>query len=815
MIYPKNFEEKTGFDQIRQMLTQSCISSLGKGHVEEIVFCTQYAQVALMLDQTAEFREILLLGEAFPTANYYNPFEVFDRIRLQGTFIEPEELLELSASLETISLVIRFLKSPKTHETLKYPVLSRLTESIDPDPQILKQIHLILDEKGQIRNSASAKLSEIRQEKSKLENQALRRINQLLAHARQEGWIEPKTELALRNGRQVIPMPASYKRKIKGFVHDQSLTGQTVFLEPEEVFEINNEIRQLEMDERQEIIRILKVFTDFLRPHIPDLREAYLFLGQVDFIRAKASLAIKMDAQRPHLEDKPLMNWVKAKHPLLWLSHKAQNKHVEPLTLELDTRHRIMVISGPNAGGKSVCLKSAGLLQYMLQCGLLAPMEDYSVAGIFQKLFIDIGDEQSLENDLSTYSSHLLNMKFFLQQADAHSLFLIDEFGAGTEPKLGGAIAEAILTELEKRKALGVITTHYANLKILAGKHPSIINGSMLFDTQHMKPLYRLKPGNPGSSFAFEIAQTIGLPSHILKNAEMLAGSEHIDFDRQLQDLELKKMELEEKEKQLRKGDEFLSEIIDKYQKLSEDLENRKKEIILEARSEAKKLLQDSNRMVERTIREIKESNADKEKTKVLRQQLEEFTQEQFDPEEEMPAGSKLSKKEKKEKNRTNQPELEVDPSPIEKGDSVRIIGQQNIGEVMEIGGKEAMVAFGSIMMKTPIKRLEKLSKRSIRKIEKNVSVKYGFDINEKAAEFNPNLDIRGKRALDALVEVRRYVDDAILLGAKNIKILHGTGDGILREAIRDYLFGLSEVKRCRDEHPDRGGAGCTLVEFR
>jgi DNA mismatch repair protein MutS2 len=531
-------------------------------------------------------------------------------------------------------------------------------------------------------------------------------------------------------------------------------------------------------------------------------------LGIMDAIRAKALVAIDLLAQKPRLEGKPGMRWIKAMHPLLYLSHKAQGKHVEPLDISLDDDTHILVISGPNAGGKSVCLKTCGLLQYMIQCGLLVPMADYSEAGVFEQLFIDIGDQQSLENDLSTYSSHLLNMKHFMEQCNGQTLFLIDEFGAGTEPRIGGALAEAILEKLNRKGSYGVVTTHYANLKLMAGKHPGIGNGSMLFDTQNMRPLFKLKTGNPGSSFAFEIAHNIGLPEDILAKAAEYAGTQELDFDRQLQDLDLKKTELEDKEKQLRSADHFLSEMIDKYEKLSGDLESRKSDIMTQARLEAKRVLAEANRMVENTIRKIKEAQAGKEETRQARQELEAFTKQQ---EEKLRDQKPPERKEKKPR-----PVPEKDDTPIAIGDAVRIAGQQSIGEVIEISGKEAVVSFGSIKLRSRLSVLEKIKKSSLMKPEdRKVRVKVSFDINEKAAEFYPQLDIKGLRVEEALRKLRHYLDDAVLLGVKQVKILHGKGDGILREAVRDLLQGVPEVNRYRDEHPDRGGAGATIVDFR
>ncbi len=811
MIYPENFEEKTGFDRIRQMLSDNCLSSLGRKEVEDIRFLTKQADIEKLQNQTEEFRQILLLGELFPASNYYDPEKIFSHLRPEETFIEPEDMLELKRSLETIRKIISFLRQKnKEEDSLKYPWLFALTEGLELDPGIIKRIEAIIDEKAVVKSNASPRLSKIRQSKQELEVKANRKISQVMNQGKSQGWIDQDIELALRNGRQVIPVSASSKRRIRGFIHDQSATGQTVFLEPEEVFEINNEIRELDLEERREIIRILKDFGDYLRPAIPGLKDCYQMLARIDLTRSKAKIAMEMEAMKPKLQNEPKLHWIKALHPLLYLSHKAQNKHVEPLNITLNREQRILVISGPNAGGKSVCLKTCGLLQYMLQCGLLLPMLDYSEAGIFDRIFIDIGDEQSLENDLSTYSSHLLNMKFFVEKSNEKTLFLIDEFGAGTEPRIGGSIAEAILEQLNSKKAQGVITTHYANLKLMAGKHQGIINGSMLFDTKNMRPLFRLKTGNPGSSFAFEIAKTIGLSEKILNRAAEHAGSQELDFDRQLQDLDLKKAVLEEKEKQLRSADRFLAEMIEKYEKLSGELESRKSNILAEARKEAKDILSGTNKIIEKTIREIKEARAEKEKTREARKALEDYSQqhEQALKKEKKPPKKKAGKKGKQE------PTLDL--TPIKPGDSVRVKGQQAFGEVLEISGTKAVVSFGSIKFKTSLASLKKIKKSSLRGHPSQPGrTRSQFNINEKAAAFNPEIDLRGKRADEAISQLRKFVDDAILLGVKQLNILHGKGDGILRQTVRDYLQSVPEVRRFRDEHPDRGGAGTTIAELK
>lgn len=771
-----------------------------------MAFSNSFADLSTHLGQTEEFRQIILQGISFPASNYFDPGEIFRHLKLQETFVEAETLMDIRLSLETILLILNFLGKRDDEGRHEYPSLALLINGLHIEPGIPAKIAAIIDDKAMVRSNASADLGTIRQKKHKSEILAGKRIRQLLSEGKNQGWIPHDTELSLRNGRQVIPVSAAYKRKIRGFIHDQSATGQTVFLEPEEVFELNNQIRELEFEERQEIVRILKAFADYLRPMLPDLDRCYHMLGQVDAIRAKARLAIDMDALKPVLVEKPVINWVNARHPLLYLAFKQQNKLVEPFTAALDHETRILVISGPNAGGKSVCLKAFGLLQYMIQCGMLVPMADYSEAGIFDQLFIDIGDEQSLENDLSTYSSHLVNMKYFSANSNPRTLFLIDEFGTGTEPRMGGAIAEAVLESLARTNALGVVTTHYANLKVMAGKHEGMVNASMLFDTRNMKPLYRLKTGNPGSSFAFEIARTIGLPEGVLKKAEALAGEQNLDFDRQLQDLEVKKIELDQKEKELKAADTFLSDLIDKYQGLYDQVEGRKADILINARKEAKKILEGSNRMIENTIREIREHQAKQSQTRALREKLGSYIQEQ---------DNQLQSLERSRSQPVTGTPVKMAGGPVKQGDMVRIAGQKSIGEVLEITGNQAIVSYGVIKLKAAVSKLEKLDKASIPEKKQYSKIKMTFDINEKAAHFNPAIDLRGFRAEEALTKLRSYMDDAILLNVKQVKILHGKGDGVLRSVIREFLQTIREVHRFRDEHPDRGGAGATIADFR
>ncbi len=813
MIYPKSFEEKTGFDRLRLMLKEFCIGDLGKKQIERIRFRRNFELISKLLDQTEDFRQIVLSGEKFPQANYYNPHELFKKIRPENTYMLPEELSELLSSLKTIIRIIEFFRKKTKDGKPLYPSLITLTDDVFIDNDIIQKAEKLIDETGEIRDNASKELESIRKQKKSKTTKAEKEIENILNDVKKKGWISDDLELTIRNGRLVLPVPAIHKKQIRGFVHDSSATGQTLFIEPEAVFETNNEIRELEVAEWQEIVKILTRFTDHLRPNLESLQKCYRLMGIADAIRAKALLALEMGGMKPKLNPNPVMQWNKAVHPILYMSYKPQNKHVEPLDISLDNKKRILIISGPNAGGKSVCLKTCGLIQYMLQCGLLVPMSDYSETGIFQKLFIDIGDEQSLENDLSTYSSHLYNMKFFLKHANNKTLFLIDEFGTGTEPRIGGAIAESVLLKLNNKKPFGVITTHYANLKALPGKVEGLINGSMLFDSKNMKPTYKLKSGIPGSSFAFEIAKSIGFPNEILNKAKNLAGAEQVDFDQQLQDVELRKKKLEEKEQQLLSAESFLDEMIDKYQELSDELEKKKKDILKEAKKEAKEILSTTNRLIEKTIKEIRESGAEKEKTRQARKELQGYT-EKIENQLSEKHSKKPVKKAAKEK-----PVYEAisDNTPPKEGDTVRMEGQSITGEVIEIAGKQAIISFGDIKLKSPLDKLEKVRlKKGTTNTPGSVKskTKYNFDINKKAATFNTDLDLRGKKVDEALSFLRKYVDDAILLGIRKVRILHGTGEGILREAIKDYLNTLPEVENTKPEHPDRGGAGITQVFF-
>ena len=631
-------------------------------------------------------------------------------------------------------------------------------------------------------------------------------MRKILTDAKAAGWTDSNAELTIRDGRPVIPVKAGDKRALRGFIHDESATGQTVYIEPAEIFDTNNEIRELEYAERREINKILLAFTNLLRPEIPALLKAWNLLGLIDFIRAKSLLSNEYKCVVPEIHDEPMFLWRQARHPLLEQKLKSQDKHITPLDLNLDKDNRILVISGPNAGGKSVCLKTIGLVQYMLQCGLAVPMEIDSKCGVFHDMFIDIGDSQSLENDLSTYSSHLLNMKELIRQANKRTLFLIDEFGTGTEPQLGGAIAEAILLKMNEKKSFGVVTTHYANLKLLADKHQGIVNGAMLFDTRYLQPLYVMMTGKPGSSFAFEIAKKIGFPEEILNEAAEIGGKEHLNFDQQLQQLEIEKKEVRKKEYELKVADNLLNEVVTKYKNLLSDLEKKKNTLLKEANKEAQSLIDKANAKIERTIREIKEAQAEKERTKELRQDLKEMKQHLEEDAKVISKNLKIEEKEKK------------DEQDLQVGNMVRINEMEIVGEVIAVSDTDITIEFGSVRLRTTADKVVKISKKEAKKSANNPTYLRKAimeDLNEKSANFNLTLDVRGMRGEEAIEAVAKYIDDASLLCIKNVSILHGKGNGILRQMIRQYLSKQSCVRQMQDASLETGGHGITRVELK
>ena len=722
--------------------------------------------------------------------------------------------------METIRHIVGFFIN---EEESPYPHLQALAGNVVVFPQLLSRIDQIIDKFGHVKDNASTELSQIRRELNRTLSSISRSLNMILRNAQSEGIVDKEVSPTLREGRLVIPVIPAYKRRIKGIVHDESASGKTVYIEPAEVVEANNRIRELEGEERREIIRILTLFTDELRPHLAEIAHSYEFLADIDFIRAKALFAIEINALLPHFENCRQIEWYHAIHPLLFLSLKKQNKQVVPLDIALTPQQRILLISGPNAGGKSVCLKTTGLLQYMLQCGLLIPVYENSHTGIFDHIFIDIGDEQSIENDLSTYSSHLTNMKFFVKNCNESSLLLIDEFGGGTEPQIGGAIAEVLLDRFNRKKAFGVITTHYQNLKQFAEDTQGIVNGAMLYDRHMMQPLFKLSIGNPGSSFAIEIARKIGLPEDVIADASEKVGSDYIDMDKYLQDIVRDKRYWENKRQNIRHREKQLEEITQRYADNLQEIEKERKRILKEAKQKAEQLIAESNARIENTIRAIKEAEAEKEKTKMARQELHSFKKGlQKNDENDDTISRKIAKiKAKEEKKNHSKKEADAETSKtttISVGDAVCLKGQTTVGEISAIQGNKATVIFGHIKSSVHIERLEKVSRN---RLKREQAIKATFvsedttnSMREKSLHFHREIDIRGFRADEALQALVYFIDDAIQVGAEQVRILHGTGTGALRQTVREYLKGVTGIRSFHDEHVQFGGAGITVVEL-
>ena len=831
MIYPHNFEQKIGFDDIRRLLKEKCLSSLGEGRVDEMNFSDSFNEIEERLNQTNEFVRIIQEEDSFPAQYFFDVRPSLKRIRVEGMYLDEQELFDLRRSLETIRDIIRFLSSEDEEENSPYPNLKKLAGDIAVFPQLITRINGILNQYGKIKDNASQDLLRIRRELASTTSGISRSLNAILRSAQSEGYVDKDVAPTMRDGRLVIPVAPGLKRKIKGIVHDESSSGKTVFIEPAEVVEANNRIRELEGEERREIIRILTSFSDTLRPSVPDILQSYEFLAEVDFIRAKAYFALQTNSLKPALESEPLIDWTMAIHPLLQMSLAKHGKKVIPLDIELNSKQRILIISGPNAGGKSVCLKTVGLLQYMLQCGLLIPLHERSHAGIFGSIFIDIGDEQSIEDDLSTYSSHLTNMKIMMKSCDERSIILIDEFGGGTEPQIGGAIAEAVLKRFNHKKTFGVITTHYQNLKHFAEDHEGVVNGAMLYDRHLMQALFQLQIGNPGSSFAVEIARKIGLPEDVIADASAIVGSEYINADKYLQDIVRDKRYWEGKRQTIRQREKHMEEVIAKYEADIQELDKSRKEIIRKAKEDAERLLQESNAKIENTIRTIKEAQAEKEKTRIARQELNEFRESMEDIEkkntEEKIARrmEKLREKQNRKKERKDKSQ-EVQSKPqapktesIEIGCQVKMKGQSSIGDVLEINGKNVVVAFGMIKTTVKLDRLERVKPNNSQ--PKNTNTKSTFvssqtqdSVYEKKLGFKQDIDIRGMRGDEAIQAVTYFIDDAILLGIARVRILHGTGTGILRTLIRDYLKTVPGIAHFQDEHVQFGGAGITVVDL-
>ena len=864
MIYPNNFEHKLGFDEIRRLLKERCLSTLGKEKVDEITFSTNADAINEQLAQVREFRRLKDEKDDFPMQYFFDVRESIMRIRLENTHLEEDEVWDLRRSLETIANIVRYLEHG-TEETASgetkypYPALHRLTEGVVTFPAMIRRIDSILDKFGKIKDSASMTLATIRHDLEKTQSGISRTLYTILHTAQKDGLVDKDAAPTMRDGRLVIPVAPQIKRRISGIVHDESATGKTVFIEPTEVVEANNKVRQLEAEERREVIRILTVFTDEVRPHVNEILDSYQLLAQIDLIQAKTNWAELTKAFEPVVGYKPHIDWIHAVHPLLQLSLEKQGKKVVPLDISLTSQSspltskagRLLIISGPNAGGKSVCLKTVGLLQYMLQCGLPIPIGDRSTVGIFHHILIDIGDEQSIENDLSTYSSHLMNMKQMMKQANEKSLILIDEFGSGTEPTIGGAIAEAMLNQFWKKQTFGVITTHYQNLKHFAEDHPGVVNGAMLYDRHEMQALFQLAIGQPGSSFAIEIARKTGIPEEVIKEASDIVGSDYIQSDKYLQDIVRDKRYWEGKRQTIHQHEKRLEVSGKRLEETIEEIEAERKEILRRAKEQAEELLRESNKKIENAIREIKEAQAEKERTRLAREELNAFKEEiaDLDTKEndeaierkirQIQERKERREKKKKEKQEARGEKLENTPSAdnslamnssslttFSAGDTVRIKGLTSVGEIESTDGKMATVIFGGMKTKMRVERLEHAERpkqQTTKAEERNNSIAGSYAtvsrdtrdvIDSRKLNFRQDLDVRGMRGDEAINAVTYFIDDAILVGMSRIRILHGTGTGILRQLIRQYLSTVPNVKSYRDEHVQFGGAGITVVDL-
>lgn len=847
MIYPKTFESKIGFDEIRTLLREHCLSNLGKEMIDALSVSTNATTINEWLQQVKEFRRLQEEADDFPMQYFFDVRESVARLRLEGTRLNEDELFDLRRSLETICNIVNYLNrtdddSDDEEKTYPYPALHRLTTDVITFPQLIKRIDNILDKFGKIKDNASTELQNIRRELARTEGGISKTLNSILHSAQNDGLVDKDVTPTLRDGRLVIPITQGLKRKIKGIIHDESASGKTVFIEPAEVVEANNRIRELEADERREIIRILTEFAKEVRPHVKPILNSYKFLATIDMIRAKAEFARKIKGFEPVVKSDPQIDWIQAVHPLLQMSLEKQNKKVVPLDITITNDKRILIISGPNAGGKSVCLKTAGLLQYMLQCGLSVPIGERSHTGIFKNILIDIGDEQSIEDDLSTYSSHLTNMKYMMKYADDRSLILIDEFGTGTEPQIGGAIAEAVLKQFCNKKAYGIITTHYQNLKHFAKEHEGVVNGAMLYDRQQMKALFQLSIGNPGSSFAIEIARKIGLPEEVIHDASEIVGSDYIQSDKYLQDIVRDKRYWENKRQAIHQREKELEKLAERYATDITEIEKSRKQILKKAKDEAEELLRQSNKNIENTIREIKECQAEKEETRRIREELNSFKEEissiDIQKNDELIAkkikqiqGRKerhnKHKQEKSDKESQAAKKLreaikrkqtdEEENKTFKAGDTVRIKGLTSVGTIESTDNKTATIIFGDMRTKMSVDRLEHADKPETKDSKPTLSISRETRdaIDNRKLNFHQDLDVRGMRGDEALNAVTYFIDDAILVGMSRVRILHGKGNGILRQLIRQYLATVPNVSDFHDEHIQFGGAGITVVDIR
>ena len=827
MVYPENFESKIKFDKIRQFVQKNCLSDMGRDLVEAMKFSTEPTEIRERLEETQEFMSILEEEDQFPGDHFSDARPFLNKVRVEGLFLEVAEMVALKQSLESLTAIVRFFHGKDE----RYPRLTAQAGDIQLFPYILQRLDSIVSRHGSIKDTASPELGDIRHRLQRKQNGISRRMQALLQQAQTEGWAEKDTSIAIRDGRMVIPVPSAYKRKINGIVHDESATGKTVYIEPVEVVEINNELKELEYAERREVVKVLSAFTESIRPDAEVIADAGDYLSSVDMIRAKARWALANDAGKPILSTDDRLELRTARHPLLQQTLRAQGREVVPLDLALDRRKHILVISGPNAGGKSVCLKTTGLMQYLFQCGYPVPASEVSELPVFRSIFIDIGDEQSIDDDLSTYSSHLRNMKNMLAGASDRTLVLIDEFGSGTEPTIGGAIAEAILERLLERGCYGVVTTHYANIKYFASNAEGVANGAMLFDVQRIRPLFKLEIGKPGSSFAVEIARKIGLPEEIIRAASDKAGSDHINLERQLREIARDKRYWEQKRDRIRLTDRKIEELEQSYAAQLARIRQERSEILRAAKAEARELMAEANRRIEQTIKEIREAQAEREMTRFIRRDLDAFKErvEQADAVDTEKAArieremEKLRRRRERREERRRQPVAAGDAQPvvappreIEVGSKVVLEGQQTPGVVQSLKGDKVQVAFGQLLTTVDRKRLRVVSNSEYREATRPVTARtvVSVDVAARKLNFKDHIDVRGMRASEAVEAVQNFIDDALMVGVGSVTILHGKGTGALKEEIRRYLRTVPDIAGVADEHADRGGAGITVVTF-
>ena len=842
-ITDTRLEQKIGFDRVRQIISDKCSTSYAAERTSDEKFCTNPAEIRRRLLLTDEMRLIMMFEDSFPSGGFIDCIDFLKPLERSSSSIDLLSLRKLRTMLDTLRKVTSFFNSVKDEV---YPNLKKMSSGILSFPEVHRRIDNIIDRYGEVKDTASDELYEIRRSLREKEGTISRRMSAILRKAQEEGIVDADAGVSIRDGKMLIPVSAANKKRIPGFIYDESASGKTAFIEPAEVVELDNQIKELQFSEQREILRILLEFTEFMRPYIPELLDAAHYLGEIDFLMAKAHVALDFIAGMPIISENGEMNLRKARHPLLERALKKERKPIVPLTATLTPSKHILLISGPNAGGKSVCLKTVGLLQYMFQWGMLIPTSETSEMLIFDRIMVDIGDDQSIDNDLSTYSSFLVNMKDMLAKADSRTLVLIDEFGSGTEPAAGGAIAEAILSELDKRGAYGVITTHYTNLKLYASADTGVMNGAMMFDVKNIAPMFKLEMGLPGNSFAFELARKMGLPETIIKDAETRAGEEFVGIERNLRKIARNRKALDEKLERIKHTDKTLESITDKYQKELQQIKQLKKEIIDQAKKEAEEIIKGANRQVEHTIKTIKESQAEKASTQEARRDLQDFMsilaakkeQEQREKEDyiekkikqldarrerqmqrKAQKADERSQQEMREKQAEQQRQEAFRNAPLKAGEKVRVKENGMVGEVAKVSAKAVVVIIGNISSKMPLDKVERITSNEFKSAVKETarpvsSIKVDSSINERKLNFSTEIDVRGERLNDAVEKITRYVDDAIMLGVSTVRIIHGKGTGVLRDELQKLIRTMPGVASVRDEHIQFGGTGVTIVTF-